>query len=465
MARKLNNLTIVNNGGNEILRIVGGKPLTGEVVISGSKNASLPIMAATLLTKGDFVLSNVPDLADVRVFAEVLRGLGCKSSYDTGRFYIENSSLANLALDSELVGRMRASVLVMGPLLARFGEIKVPLPGGCSLGPRPIDFHLKGFEQLGAEVVDTNGAIEVRVPNGFRGTTIELPFPSVGATENLMMSATLAIGTTVIENAAREPEIADLANFLIQMGAQINGAGTSTITIRGASTLCPVNYHVIPDRIETASYLMAGLITGGEITCVKASPYHLAAIIEKLEEAGCRIRISDSTIGIKAPKRPISVGVKTAPYPGFATDIQPMLMAAMTTSKGKNIFMDTIFSNRFNQVAELKKLGADIVVKNHVALVRGRPGLRGCDVVAPDIRASMAIVIAGLKADGETRIGSLGHLFRGYENPINKLRDLGAEVYLEQGKEKESASNISDCAGKIPPISDVSEDAQTTTQI
>jgi len=455
----------VNNSGNEILKIIGGKPLKGEIIISGSKNASLPIMAATLLTKGDFMLSNVPNLADVRVFAEVLKGLGCQYTYNSGRLFIENCDLANLALDSELVGRMRASVLVMGPLLARFGEIRVPLPGGCSLGPRPIDFHIDGFRKLGAEVHDTNGAIEVCVPNGLRGTTIELPFPSVGATENLMMAATLALGTTVIENAAREPEIVDLANFLIQMGAQINGAGTSTITIRSASDLHPVNYQVIPDRIETASYLMAGLITGGEITCVKASPYHLAVIIEKLEEAGCRILISDSSIGIKAPSRPISVGVKTAPYPGFATDVQPMLMAAMTVAKGENILMDMIFTNRFNQVAELQKLGADIQVNGHIALVRGRPGLRGCDVVAPDIRASMAIVIAGLKADGETRISTLGHLFRGYENPIEKLRRLGAEVYLEQGTEKESADDISDCPGNIDPISESSGDPHTTMQI
>jgi UDP-N-acetylglucosamine 1-carboxyvinyltransferase len=210
---------------------------------------------------------------------------------------------------------------------------------------------------------------------------------------------------------------------------------------------------------------MAGLITGGEITCEKASPYHLAVIIEKLEEAGCRILISDSSIGIKAPSRPISVGVKTAPYPGFATDVQPMLMAAMTVAKGENIFMDMIFTNRFNQVAELQKLGADIQVNGHIALVRGRPGLRGCDVVAPDIRASMAIVIAGLKADGETRISTLGHLFRGYENPIEKLRRLGAEVYLEQGTEKESADDISDCPGNIDPISESSGDPHTTMQI
>lgn len=429
------------NNGNEILKIIGGRPLHGVVEISGSKNASLPIMAATLLTKGDFTLSNVPDLADVRVFAEVLKGIGCKYTFENGKFYIENSSLANLELNADLVGRMRASVLVMGPLLARFGEVRVPLPGGCSLGPRPIDFHIDGFKKLGAEVKEIDGAIDIRVAGGLRGTTIELQFPSVGATENLMMAATLALGTTVIENAAREPEIVDLANFLNLMGASITGAGTSTITIRGSSNLNPVNYQIIPDRIETASYLMAGLITGGEVTCVKSSPYHLSSIIEKLEEAGCQITISDSSIGIKAPQRPICVGVKTAPYPGFATDVQPMLMAAMTIAKGKNIFMDRIFSNRFNQVPELKKLGADITVKNHVALVRGRPRLRGNKVVAPDIRASMAIVIAGLKADGETIVTSLGHLFRGYEKPIEKLRSLGAEISLVRSYENTTHSS------------------------
>jgi UDP-N-acetylglucosamine 1-carboxyvinyltransferase len=420
----------VNNGGNEILRIIGGKPLKGNVEISGSKNSSLPIMAATLLAEGDFTISNVPDLADVRVFAEVLRCLGCKCDYDSGLFHVENSKMNDGAPDPELVGRMRASVLVMGPLLARFGEIRVPLPGGCSLGPRPIDFHIDGLKKLGAAIVDMNGCISLQAPHGLKGTTIELPFPSVGATENLLMAASLACGTTVIENAACEPEISDLANFLIQMGAKIKGAGTPSITIRGASSLHPVNYDVIPDRIEAASYLMAGLITGGEITCTKASPFHLTAVLDKLEEAGSEITIGNNEIGIKPLKRPRSVGVKTAPYPGFATDVQPMLMAAMSVADGENIFMDTIFSNRYNQVIELRKLGAEIDVKNRVALVKGKDKLTAAEVLAPDIRASMAIVIAALKAEGETRIGCLGHLFRGYEKPIEKLRGIGADVSI-----------------------------------
>ena len=424
----------MDNGGNEILRIVGGKPLHGVVEISGSKNASLPIMAATLLAKGDFIISNVPDLADVRVFSEVLKCLGCRCNYNSAQIFIENSNLTDGAPDPELVGRMRASVLVMGPLLARFGEIRVPLPGGCSLGPRPIDFHIEGFKKLGAEIIDMNGSLSLCAPKGLKGAIITLPFPSVGATENLIMAAALASGTTIIENAACEPEISDLANFLTKMGAKIRGAGTPSITIRGASSLHPADYQVIPDRIETASYLMAGLITGGEVTCTKASPFHLSAVIDKLEEAGCEIEISDSEVGIDPPKRPKSVGVKTAPYPGFATDVQPMLMAAMSIADGENIFMDTIFTNRFNQVNELRKLGAEIDVINRVALVKGRDKLKAAEVVAPDIRASMAIVIAALKAEGETRIGSLGHLFRGYEKPIEKLRALGADVSLDEGK-------------------------------
>lgn len=430
------------NGESKILRITGGKRLSGEVVISGSKNASLPIMAATLLAKGDFTLSNIPNLADVRIFSDVLKGLGCETEYGSGRFFIETSCLGNTILDPDLIGKMRASVLVIGPLLARFNEASVPLPGGCSLGPRPIDYHLFGFKKLGAEIKEGNGTIEVFAPNGLRGANIELPFPSVGATENIMMAASLARGTTVIENAAREPEIVDLAEFLNCMGAEIFSAGTGSITIRGVSKLNPVNYRVIPDRIETASYLMAGLITGGEVTCAKASPWHLPIILDKLEEAGCALIIENDKVGIKAPRRPKSVGVKTSPYPGFATDIQPMLMAAMTVSDGENIFLDTIFENRFNQVKELLKMGADITFKGRVALVKGTDKLVGCEVLAPDIRASMALLIAGLKADGETRIRNLGHLFRGYENPIEKLQSIGAEVEIIEETSHKSGSIV-----------------------
>lgn len=428
----MNKKPIVQNGESQILSITGGNRLSGEVVISGSKNATLPIMAASLLAKGDFTLTNIPNLADVRVFKEVLKDLGCVTDFNTGRCYIDTNSLGNNVLNPDLIGRMRASVLVMGPLLARFNEVTVPLPGGCSLGPRPIDYHLFGFKLLGAEISDINGTISLYAPKGLRGTIIDLPFPSVGATENLMMAATLAKGMTVIENAAREPEIVDLAEFLNMMGAEINGAGTRSITIRGVNDLHSVNYSVIPDRIETASFLMAGLITGGDVTCVNASPWHLPVILEKLEEAGCELIIDTEKVGIKSPPRPKSVGAKTTPYPGFATDVQPMLMAAMTIADGENIFMDTIFENRFNQIKELIKMGADIEFNGRVALVRGIDNLTGCDVAAPDIRAAMALVIAGLKADGETRISNLEHLLRGYENPVEKLTALGADLKITE---------------------------------
>jgi UDP-N-acetylglucosamine 1-carboxyvinyltransferase len=421
---------MVLNGDTQILKITGGQRLSGEVPISGSKNASLPIMAATILASGDFTLSNVPHLADVRIFCTVLRDIGCEASFENGRLFIETTHLENQPLNPDLIGKMRASVLVMGPLLTRFHHVVVPMPGGCSLGPRPIDFHLRGFEALGAKIVEVNGAIELQAHDGLAGGVCEFPFPSVGATENVMMAAVCAKGTTIIENAAREPEIVDLADFLNRMGAEIHGAGSSSIVIRGVHDLYPVNYRIIPDRIETASYLMAGLITGSEITCTNASPWHLPVILDKLDEAGCELVISDDRIGIKPLPRPRSVGVKTSPYPGFATDVQPMLMAAMTIADGENIFMDTIFENRFNQIPELQKLGADITVKGRVALVKGKDKIQGCEVNAPDIRASMALVIAALQAEGQTSIKNLGHLFRGYEKPVEKLRGLGAEVEI-----------------------------------
>ncbi|MBU1024365.1 UDP-N-acetylglucosamine 1-carboxyvinyltransferase, partial [bacterium] len=322
-----------------------------------------------------------------------------------------------------------------------------------------IDFHLEGLKKLGAKAKDINGSISLTAVNGLRGEMIELPFPSVGATENLMMAATLADGTTVMENCAREPEIVDLAEFLNSMGAEISGAGTSTITIRGVPELHPVNYRIIPDRIETASYLIAGLMTGGDVTCLNASPWHLPVILDKLEETGCELIIDSEKIGIKSPPRPKSIGIKTCPFPGFATDVQPMIMAAMTVADGQSIFLDTIFENRYNQVSELTKMGADIDVKGRVALVNGVKDLNGCEVIAVDIRASMALVIAGLKADGETRIRNLGHLIRGYENPVEKLSNLGADLRIvDENTEKSQTSVQSEEVKKIiqnesdPPV-------------
>jgi len=426
------------------LDIPGGARLKGEVGISGSKNACLPIMAATLLTKGTCHLENVPRLSDVFTLAEVLRSLGGKVEW-TGdnSLSIDTTNVSCLEPDPELVNKMRASILVLGPLFARFGQAMIPLPGGCSLGKRPIDLHLKGMECLGGTVVDHSDSITVRLLKGGRpkSATCSLNFPSVGATENIMMAAALADGTTVIENAAREPEINNLAEFISSMGAQIKGAGEETITIIGVPELHAADQKIIPDRIETATYLLAGAITGGTVTCVNARHDHLTAILDKLSQTGCRITTESSRITIEAPDVLRPTDIRTLPYPGFATDVQPQFMALMAKVPGDSLFVEKIFERRFLAADELKRMGADIRILENCALVSGGKKLTGCEVNAPDIRAAAAILIAGLWADGTTRIRSLVHLYRGYERPVQKLNGLGADI-KESLPSKSSTSEI-----------------------
>ncbi len=413
------------------LDIEGGGRLEGEIRVSGSKNACLPIMAATLLACGESRLENVPRLRDVYTLADVLRSLGASVKW-TGdhSLAIDTTNVSCLEPDRELVRKMRASVLVLGPLLARFGRALIPLPGGCSLGKRPIDLHLSGRVSLGATIQENKENVHVSLNSGKRpvGNTIRLRFPSVGATENIMMAAAMADGTTVIENAAREPEIVDLGDFLTGMGTQVVGAGESTVTIVGSSELRPARHRIIPDRIESATYLVATAMTAGKVTLKDCKPEHMTATLEQLTATGCRITTEMDRITIEAPDMLRPADCRTLPYPGFSTDVQPPYMALMTRASGESLFVEKIFERRFLVADELNRMGADIRVLENSAVVNGGRRLSGCEVNAPDIRAAAALMIAALWADGTTRIKGLAHLFRGYEDPIEKLIALGAKI-------------------------------------
>ncbi len=427
------------------LDINGGSRLKGEVRISGSKNACLPIMAATLLAKGTSHLENVPRLKDVFTLSNVLRSLGAKVEW-TGdnSLAIDTTDVSCLEPDPDLVNKMRASVLVMGPLFARFGQAMIPLPGGCSLGKRPIDLHLKGMESLGGTVMDQPDCVTVKLKSGHRpkSATIKLDFPSVGATENIMMASALADGVTVIENAAREPEINDLADIISSMGAKVVGAGDETITIVGVNELRPANHRIIPDRIEAGTYLIAGAITAGKVTLLDVRPEHMTATIEQLALTGCKITTELDRITIEAPDVLRPADVRTQPYPGFPTDVQPQYMALMTRAAGESLFVEKIFERRLLVSDELKRMGADIRVIENCALVNGAKKLTGCEVTAPDIRAGAALLIAGLWAEGTTRLRGLEHFFRGYEYPVEKLAALGADI-VETTPSKKLCSEVS----------------------
>jgi UDP-N-acetylglucosamine 1-carboxyvinyltransferase len=413
------------------VEIMGGPRLSGEIQISGSKNACLPIMAATLLSKGTSHISNVPRLKDVYTLSDVLRSLGASVDW-TGEhsLVIDTSGVYRCEPDADLVRQMRASVLVMGPLVARFGHCRLHLPGGCSLGARPIDLHLAGMQKLGAQAEENDEMVAVSLIAGDRpiGTTVHLNFPSVGATENLLMAAALADGTTIIENAAREPEIVDLAEYLLAMGATIVGAGESTITIVGSRELRSANHTVIPDRIEAGTYLAAGAMTAGRVTLRDVRADHMASTLEYLRSTGCRITTEQNRITIEAPDVIRPVDVRTMPYPGFSTDLQPLCMTLMTKACGESLFVEKIFERRFLASEELKRMGADIRVLDNCALVTGGKKLKGAEVSAPDLRAAAGLIVAGLWADGKTRIRGLQHLYRGYEHPVEKLTSLGAII-------------------------------------
>ncbi|WP_338827827.1 UDP-N-acetylglucosamine 1-carboxyvinyltransferase [Neomoorella thermoacetica] len=411
----------------EVLVINGGRRLEGEVVVQGAKNAALPIMAATLLATGECRLQRVPRLQDVSVMAAVIRSLGMKVEHRGEELLVASESTVTPEVPAELMRQLRASNLVMGPLLGRWHYFRVPYPGGCAIGSRPMDLHIKGLMAMGAEVTEKLGYIEART-TGLRGTSFYLDFPSVGATENLMMAAALAEGVTTLYNAAREPEIVDLQNFLNAMGARIRGAGRDTIRIEGVRELKGCDYKIIPDRIEAGTFLAAAAATGGDVLVQDCQPEHLMAVLAKLREMGARIIIKKEAIRIQGPGRPRAVDCKTLPYPGFPTDMQPQFMALMSVADGTSIMVESIFENRFKHAAELRRLGADIKIEGRVAVINGVPGLSGSMVEASDLRAGAALVIAGLLAEGQTLVEGVHHLDRGYEQLEKRLGDLGADI-------------------------------------
>ncbi len=412
------------------LVITGGRPLVGRVRISGAKNATLPLMAATLLTRGKSRLSNVPDLKDVRTMGSLLGTLGAQLSTRGDRIFIDTSGAEGDEAPYELVKTMRASVLVLGPLVARQGSARVSLPGGCAIGERPIDQHLKGLEALGCKVEIAGGYV-LAWAKRLRGADISLDLVTVTGTENLIMAACLAKGTTVIRNAAREPEVVDLCNALNAAGAEINGAGTATVTIQGKAELAPLDHRVMPDRIEAGTYMAAAGITRGELTIVDPPLEHLTAVVGKFKEAGLRFQPTPKGLVVSARRAPRPVSIITGPYPGFPTDLQAQFMALMTLNNGSAVFQETIFENRFMHVPELRRLGAEIEVTGSTAVVRGVRGLAGAQVMATDLRASACLVLAGLAAEGETHISRVYHLDRGYEAIDQKLTSAGATVRRE----------------------------------
>ncbi|MBQ3291053.1 MAG: UDP-N-acetylglucosamine 1-carboxyvinyltransferase [Mogibacterium sp.] len=408
-------------------------PLHGEVEISGAKNAVLPLLAATLMTDKTCVIEGVPDLADVTVMKKMLTNYGAVIDDSVkGELRVTVGEITSCEGDAELVQEMRASIFTMGPMLARAGKVIMPMPGGCTIGKRPIDLHLKGFRALGAKVVEdsVNDIVTVTAPpEGLKGDAIYLDFPSVGATENILMAATLAKGTTIIENAAKEPEIIDLANLLNKMGARIKYAGTDMIRIEGVECLSGCIHAVIPDRIETGTFMLAAAITRGDILIKNALPGHVRPIIAKLKECNVGVELTDEGIYIDARDRElIATDIKTLPYPGFPTDIQSPFMAFLTTVKGQSAVIETVFENRFMHVVELNRMGADISTENRKAIVPGNKQLHGAKVRATDLRAGAAMVLAGLVATGTTEISEIYHIERGYENFVGKFKGLGADI-------------------------------------
>ena len=415
----------------EQLVIHGGNPLRGRVKIGGAKNAVLPIIAAALLGgRGVSTLHDVPALEDVYTISAVLRALGVAADYSAAdhQLRIDAAQIATVSAPYELVRKMRASFLIMGPLLAREGRAEISLPGGCAIGTRPIDLHLKGFEALGAEIDIFQGAIHASAPKGLKGARIYFDFPSVGATENVMMAASCAAGQTIIENPALEPEIVDLANYLNVMGAHIRGAGTNRIKIDGVPGLCGADYTIIPDRIEAGTYMVAAAMTRGDVYIENAISEHLKPVVAKLKEAGAIIEEDIAGIRVRADDVMRAIDLKTMPYPGFPTDMQAQFMAMLTVAEGTSVVTETVFENRFMHVEELVRMGAQIRVDGRTATIEGNVSLTGTEVKATDLRAGAAMVLAGLVAEGETRVGYIHHIDRGYDGLVAKLVALGADI-------------------------------------
>jgi len=408
--------------------IEGGHPLSGEVLVGGAKNAALPIMAATILTSDTVHLSNIPRLNDVETMQKVLRALGGSSEWeDDGKLKIKCNGGIQEEAPYELVKTMRASFFVMGPLLSRLKRARVPLPGGCAIGTRPVNIHLKGFEALGAKV-SIDGGFAVAVADRLIGTGIHLDFPSVGATENLMMAASLAEGSTTIENAAQEPEIIDLGNFLNSMGAKIQGTGGPTIQVEGVHSLHGGNYRVIPDRIDAGTFLVLGAVAHGPLTILNANPSHQIGVMAKLQEMGATIAVNEDRMTVECPGRLRGADVKTLPYPGFPTDMQAQFTVAMSVAQGTSLVTESVFENRFMHIAELVRMGANLNIRDRTVVVNGVEKLIGAPVSASDLRAGAAMVMAGLIAEGHTEVSNVFHIERGYENLVERLSGLGANI-------------------------------------
>ncbi|HQY56685.1 MAG: UDP-N-acetylglucosamine 1-carboxyvinyltransferase [Nitrospira sp.] len=413
--------------------IQGGRPLHGEVRISGAKNAALPILASTILGGGECVLSNMPRVVDVLTMGKLLGMLGISVAEEADHTIVQAQTIASTEAPYDLVRTMRASVLVLGPLVARLGEAKVSLPGGCAIGSRPVNFHLAGLEKMGATVEIEHGYIKASARR-LKGARIYFDTPSVTGTENLMMAAVLAEGTTVLENAAKEPEITDLAAFLVKRGARIAGAGTDMITIEGVSALHGADHAVIPDRIEAGTYLVAGAITGGDVLVDRCRPEHMEPLLVKLRESGVELCVEKERIHLKVAGRLKGTNVRTSPHPGFPTDMQAQFVALMSVAEGTSVVTETIFESRFMHVEELRRMGADIRVEGNRVVITGKERLTGAPVMASDLRASAGLIVAGLAAEGTTEVSRVYHLDRGYERLEEKFTALGASVERRKGK-------------------------------
>lgn len=415
----------------EKIVVKGGKVLSGKVKVEGAKNAVLPVLAASLLaSEGKNIIKNVPNLADVYTIDEVLKSLNVQLSFSSEENIVEIDASAQLSSEAqfEFVRKMRASILVMGPLLARNGYARVAMPGGCAIGSRPIDQHLKGFELMGAKISTGHGYVEAHTEGRLKGAKIYLDFPSVGATENILTAAALADGTTIIENAAKEPEIVDLANFINEMGGKVVGAGTDTIRIEGVETLYGTIHSIIPDRIEAGTFMVAAAITGGDVHIENAVPEHMTALISKMVEMGVEIEEEGEGLRVRATHPLKAVDVKTMPHPGFPTDMQSQLMSLMLVAEGASVITETVFENRFMHVEEFRRMNANAKIDGRSVMIDGPCKLQGAEVAATDLRAAAALILAGLVAEGITRVSELKHLDRGYVNFHTKLAALGADI-------------------------------------
>ena len=412
----------------EKICVTGGKRLSGEVGVSGSKNGTLAIMAGALLAKGPTVLTNVPHIGDILTMIEMFQQLGVRAQFTNGNVVeIDATDLQCAEAPYDLVKKMRASFCVTGPILARLGHARVPLPGGCDIGARPVDLHVKGLQALGARIMIEHGYVEAEADR-LKGSVIYLDLPSAGATQHLMTVAALADGTTRIENAALEPEVTDLAYFLIAMGAKISGVGTSTIEIEGVDRLHGVEYPMLPDRIEVGTFAIAAAITGGDVLITDATPEHCSAVFQKLQDTGVKVTPEGNRVRVRSGGSHRATDIKTMPYPGFPTDIQQPFAALLSVSEGTSVITENIYERRFRYVSELQRMGADIIQEGRTAIIKGVPRLTGAEVNATDLRAGAALIIAGLEADGYTDISGVEHIDRGYENIISKLKSLGAEI-------------------------------------